>query len=950
MTIVRRMLQHPRLRFVGSIALLYILGSISVFILVAQPANEVTICHHGQVTLTLPYQAVFGPGGHLNEDGSPRPGHESDYLGACASTNTPEPTSTPLPTAVPTAVPQPTNTPIPPATNTPVPADTATNTPVPTDVHTNTPVPTAALANTATPPAKEPTLPSETPDERPTIVDVIERQAAIDIQALCTTEDVRVVAPLWDGFYMEGTASGSDVARPSLYVGYSVRNFGLVAHDVWVSLVLAAGEVTLAPTEDGLYYVGNMAPGETTNVYFFLTDATDNGNKTDTNQGVEVNIFYDSPASPEICDYAHVITDIESTIKAAANKINAAVTGPTPPELGGIVTMTVVGETGTTNNGSQLVDGTPLPRYFRVTPASLPNWPADSYQLFDVKIDFWNGTLCPAAPPGAVPASAPTHTYFNDLDVQTPATPNMCYRVTYLFKAVNTVAAPGAISPVNFISSGTQIKYTAPDAANPPATMQPIANNVLLSKSVSPTVLANGGTVTYTITIANSGSLSINIDTVLDIMPAGATYVANSTQFNGSPYGNPIQSLVGGQTKLQWNGPFTIPAGGSRTLVYQANVPSTPGNYLNQAWALIGGSGTIDTSIGVTTLTPDAPAQANVFVPSNTPTNTPTFTPSFTFTPSNTPTFTPTDTPTQTFTPSNTPTDTPTQTFTPSNTPTDTPTQTFTPSNTPTDTPTPTFTPSNTPTDTPTQTFTPSNTPTDTPTQTFTPSNTPTDTPTQTFTPSNTPTDTPTQTFTPSNTPPTPDRHPADLHAVEYADTPPRPSRRPIRRLIRRRRPSRRPIRRLIRRPRPSRRPIRRPILRPRPLRRRIHRPIPDANLTPSNTPTDTPTQTFTPSNTPTDTPTQTFTPSNTPTDTPTQTFTPSNTPTDTPTQTFTPSNTPTDTPTQTFTPSNTPTDTPTQTFTPSNTPTDTPTQTFTPSNTPTDTPDANLYAVQYAD
>ena len=41
------------------------------------------------VTLTLPYTAVFGQAGHFNEDGTPKAGHEQDYLGPCQTTPPP---------------------------------------------------------------------------------------------------------------------------------------------------------------------------------------------------------------------------------------------------------------------------------------------------------------------------------------------------------------------------------------------------------------------------------------------------------------------------------------------------------------------------------------------------------------------------------------------------------------------------------------------------------------------------------------------------------------------------------------------------------------------------------------------------------------------------------------------------------------------------------------------
>ena len=65
-------------------------GPASVSLLEGKP-DFVTFCHvagreedpANTVTLTLPYNAVFGQGGHFNEDGTPQAGHEQDHLGAC---------------------------------------------------------------------------------------------------------------------------------------------------------------------------------------------------------------------------------------------------------------------------------------------------------------------------------------------------------------------------------------------------------------------------------------------------------------------------------------------------------------------------------------------------------------------------------------------------------------------------------------------------------------------------------------------------------------------------------------------------------------------------------------------------------------------------------------------------------------------------------------------------
>ena len=122
---------------------------------VAHGNNKVTICHASGLagttkfeTLTIGYNAVYGPAGHFYENGTPKAGHEQDYIGAC---------KTPTPTKIPTATftPMPTSTVIPTSTCTPKPTDTPmlTSTPI-SDDHkrhkTSMPTPTIARIATAT--------------------------------------------------------------------------------------------------------------------------------------------------------------------------------------------------------------------------------------------------------------------------------------------------------------------------------------------------------------------------------------------------------------------------------------------------------------------------------------------------------------------------------------------------------------------------------------------------------------------------------------------------------------------------------------------------------------------------------------------------------------------------------------------------------------------------------
>jgi uncharacterized repeat protein (TIGR01451 family) len=98
------------------------------------------------------------------------------------------------------------------------------------------------------------------------------------------------------------------------------------------------------------------------------------------------------------------------------------------------------------------------------------------------------------------------------------------------------------VSPVGYISSGTQVKHTdTGDFAN----LQPILpsqNTTVLAKTASATNLPTGGLVTYTLRLTNSGPYSVEFDRIVDVLPsspANATYVNNSATFNGAAFGNP---------------------------------------------------------------------------------------------------------------------------------------------------------------------------------------------------------------------------------------------------------------------------------------------------------------------------------------------------------------------------------------------------------------------------
>ena len=142
-----------------------VLAAMAVFLLfvgnVSAGQDKVTICHASGLagttkfeTLTLAYPAVYGEAGHFYENGTPRAGHEEDYLGPCASDESPSPSATPTSepssTPTPSATPEPSVVPSPEPSTTPSPAPSVLPTPLPTVPPTDTEPTSASDGNALT--------------------------------------------------------------------------------------------------------------------------------------------------------------------------------------------------------------------------------------------------------------------------------------------------------------------------------------------------------------------------------------------------------------------------------------------------------------------------------------------------------------------------------------------------------------------------------------------------------------------------------------------------------------------------------------------------------------------------------------------------------------------------------------------------------------------------------
>ncbi|MFM9096521.1 MAG: beta strand repeat-containing protein, partial [Actinomycetes bacterium] len=113
--------------------------------------------------------------------------------------------------------------------------------------------------------------------------------------------------------------------------------------------------------------------------------------------------------------------------------------------------------------------------------------------------------------------------------------------------------------------------------------------------SLSSTATYDSGTnkltFSYTISLANSGSSSQNVDLVTDTPDASLTFVAGSAQFNSATISDPSTSTLNSSDVI-FSGPFTVPANTTRTLTYRMiqrnGCTSGSFSYTNSATATLG--------------------------------------------------------------------------------------------------------------------------------------------------------------------------------------------------------------------------------------------------------------------------------------------------------------------------------------------------------------------------
>ncbi len=406
---------------------------------------------------------------------------------------------------------------------------------------------------------------------------------AAEAQAAITV--TRTSSPI---FYTDSTATPT----PPMcnYLAFNVSSSTAIS-DAWITISSFAGTgayLSLGGGDGGMFHSGPLSAGQSTTAFYYVCSSYI-GTPTSAAQTYDINTYSGNPSAGGTLQNTTGFSTpiVDKVIEANSNQVNAIWADINPSVLGATTTLTVDGDTGTigcANPPSTCTSGNGLSGPLAFNPATFANWSANAYQLVGTSIVLSQGN---------------SGTYNNTLYIDNVAASSTThYNAIYYFRPVATTASTTTLSPVNYIASGTQVKHTSLNsgayaAAGGLLPILPAQNVMLLAKSVSSATLpAQGGVVTYTLSATNTGPYDLSLDSFIDVLPTGATYVTGSTTFNNVSFADPY---ISGST-LNWSSTFTIPAGTMRTLIFQATLPATSGTYTNSATARIGNA-IIDTTL-----------------------------------------------------------------------------------------------------------------------------------------------------------------------------------------------------------------------------------------------------------------------------------------------------------------------------------------------------------------
>ncbi|NND61531.1 MAG: hypothetical protein HKN49_14850, partial [Gammaproteobacteria bacterium] len=327
-------------------------------------------------------------------------------------------------------------------------------------------------------------------------------------------------------------------------------------------------------------FIGSLNAGESKNVYWYNKYACTEP-VTDT-----LDITITDGGAPVI---ANVDVTTRSSISAnAGGRVTSSLLGP-GAIVGQTIDMSAVYEFGNVGNGDE----------FYLQPTGTATFDAACFQLV--------GATISASSVNAIPPGTTDQLYFvasgNQGGSGKPVTVE--YDFLYLCDGISTSASPYAAQT----SGASNLKYTGNFDAQVPISFPPATNPYAVAKSASPTSFASGTpspVVTYTVTVTNPSAFDGLVDSVTDVLPAGALFKGIQPGSDATAANSSAVPAINDTGTVQFVGKpqtsYAIGAGASISVIYSVELPGADGSYVNSATVQAGssssGPATITVNVG----------------------------------------------------------------------------------------------------------------------------------------------------------------------------------------------------------------------------------------------------------------------------------------------------------------------------------------------------------------
>lgn len=338
----------------------------------------------------------------------------------------------------------------------------------------------------------------------------------------------------------------TSVGEYSNYASYSISNNDASAYsNLWVKATGFSGVFTLGTSDPGQISLGTLAVGEAKPAFFYIKAAA----VTNVATAHSIIIYRGRPdVGTPILTNTFTLTCLSSG-GGQNNQVDSLSFTPASPQLGGLITVTVSGKTG----NLKLND----PATF--SPAATEAWNASKFQMVSSLVIITNSTQ----------SGGLQKFYFtNILSTGQPGPgSSVTYSATYTMRAVASTTTNTPFSPEGYFGTGSNslLEHSSVASGVTIPAIPPPTNSTTVAVLSSASEIYTNQPFTLTVRLSNSGPNPVYLDSIVDTLPSGFSYVAGSSAYTNGPIGNPsIASQV-----LTWSDGYSIPAQGSADLTFR---------------------------------------------------------------------------------------------------------------------------------------------------------------------------------------------------------------------------------------------------------------------------------------------------------------------------------------------------------------------------------------------